>query len=135
MTLARDAFGAEVGMNTALQKQLGDKFRKHGKELAALLAAPADDPEHPFAPALIAFARRSHALRPLRGQLAALAAAGRLNQPVADVVQSYIHMHVNRLIRSSQRLHELVLYDLLRRHYEGVIARNRSKPENFAHAS
>lgn len=135
MTTARDAFGAEVGMNTALQKQLGDKYRKHGKELAALLAAPADDPEHAFAPALVAFARRSAALRPLGGQLAALAAAGRLNQPLIDIVQSYIHMHVNRLIRSSQRLHELVLYDLLRRYYEGVIARNRPKHEKLAHAS
>ena len=134
MTLARDAFGAEVGMNTALQKQLGDKYRKHSKELAALLAT-GEDPEHAFAPALAAFARRSEALRPLGGQLAALAATGRLTHTVADLVQSYVHMHVNRLIRSSQRLHELVLYDLLRRHYDGLIARNRSKREKLAHAS
>ena len=134
MTLARDAFGAEVGMNTALQKQLGDKFRKHGKELASLLSA-SEDPEHPFAPALAAFARRSEILRPLGARLTALAAAGRLNQSPTDLAQSYIHMHVNRLIRSSQRLHELVLYDLLRRHYDGVIARNRSKREKLAAAS
>jgi thiopeptide-type bacteriocin biosynthesis protein len=135
MTAARDAFGAEVGMNTALQKQLGDKYRKHGKELAALLAAGEADADHPFAPALAAFGSRSRVLRPLGGQLAALAGSGRLSIPVTDLVLSYIHMHVNRLIRSSQRLHELVLYDLLRRYYEGQIARSRPRREKLAHAS
>jgi thiopeptide-type bacteriocin biosynthesis protein len=135
MTSARDAFGAEVGMNTALQKQLGDKYRKHGKELAAFLAADDSDPDHPFAPALVAFAQRSNQLRPLGARLAALAASGRLSTSVTDLVQSYIHMHVNRLIRSSQRLHELVLYDLLRRYYDGLIARGRSRREKLADAS
>ena len=32
-------------------------------------------------------------------------------------------MHVNRLIRSAQRAHELVLYDLLARLYESKLAR------------
>jgi thiopeptide-type bacteriocin biosynthesis protein len=135
MTSARDAFGAEVGMNTALQKQLGDKYRKYGKELTTFLAADDSDPDHPFAPALVAFAQRSNHLRPLGARLATLAASGRLSTSVTDLVQSYIHMHVNRLIRSSQRLHELVLYDLLRRYYDGLIARGRSKKEKLADAS
>ena len=88
-----------------------------------------------FAPALAAFARRSEVQRPLGQQLAALAAAGRLTHTPQDLLQSYIHMHVNRLIRSSARLHELVLYDLLRRHYDGQIARKRSKPEKLAYVS
>ena len=29
------------------------------------------------------------------------------------------------MIRSAQRLHEVGLYDLLRRHYDGVLARSR----------
>lgn len=61
--------------------------------------------------------------------------ARRLSRTVTDLVQSYIHMHVNRLIRSSQRLHELVLYDLLRRYYEGQLARGRQKREKLAYAS
>jgi class I lanthipeptide synthase len=125
MTSARDSFGAEFGMNTAFQKQLGDKFRKHGKEIAALLAASADDREHVFAPALEAFAARSERLRPLGAQLRALQASGQLTQTIDELVASYIHMHVNRMIRSSARAHEVVLYDLLRRHYDGVVARSR----------
>jgi thiopeptide-type bacteriocin biosynthesis protein len=37
-TRARDGYGREFGMNTALQRSLGEKFRGHAKEIAALLA-------------------------------------------------------------------------------------------------
>jgi thiopeptide-type bacteriocin biosynthesis protein len=123
MTTAAAAYGAEVGADTALHKQLGDKFRAHRTEIAALLDGPGDD--HRFAPALAMFAARSARLRPIGHQLRAQAAAGRLGQPVTELVHSYLHMHVNRMIRSAQRLHEVVLYDLLRRHYEGIVARRR----------
>jgi thiopeptide-type bacteriocin biosynthesis protein len=127
MTAARDGFGAEIGMDTAFQKRLGEKFRAHGKEIAILLDAPDDDPAHPFGPAFEMFAARSRKLRPLGEQLRQLEAAGQLTQSLGQLVHSYIHMHVNRMIRSAQRLHELVLYDLLRRHYDGIAARMRHK--------
>jgi len=127
MTRARDAFGAEHGIDTAFQKRLGDKFRKHGKELASLLAAPADA-DHPFAPALGAFAARSLRVRPLATELR----ARHLDQPIEALAHSYLHMHVNRMIRSSQRAHELVLYDLLRRHYDGQVARAKHRLKKTA---
>jgi thiopeptide-type bacteriocin biosynthesis protein len=125
MTSARDGFGAEVGMDTAFQRRLGDKFRAHGKELAALLAVADDDSDHRFSPALASFAGRSRAIQPLADELRELDRSGLLTQTVDDLVHSYVHMHVNRMIRHAQRRHELVLYDLLRRHYEGVTARLR----------
>jgi hypothetical protein len=45
---------------------------------------------------------------------------------VTQLVHSYLHMHVNRMIRTAQRMHELVLYDLLRRHYDAVLARGQA---------
>jgi hypothetical protein len=39
------------------------------------------------------------------------------------VVASYIHMFVNRLLRSKQRLHEAILYDLLAQHYRSYLAK------------
>ena len=38
---------------------------------------------------------------------------------------SFVHMHVNRLIRSAQRAHEMVLYDFLHLLYESREARQR----------
>ncbi len=132
MTDARDAFGAEHGADAAFYKQLGDKFRTHGKELGALLAASSSDEDHPMSPALAALAVRSHRLRPLGTRLRALASAGALTQPIDALVHSYVHMHVNRMIRSSQRAHELVLYDLLRRLYDGQAARSKQQIKKTA---
>jgi hypothetical protein len=38
-------------------------------------------------------------------------------------VAEHMHMHVNRMIRSAQRAHEVVIYDYLFRIYEGQLAR------------
>ncbi len=115
-THTRDALGAEVGMDTALQRALGDKFRRHRGELARLL-----ETGHP------ALAARSRRLAPIAGMLDALSRGGKLAQPIEQLAQSYVHMHVNRVVRTSQRLHELVLHDLLRRHYDGLVARAKKQ--------
>jgi lantibiotic biosynthesis protein len=122
-TRARDGYGKEVGMDTALQRSLGDKFRAHAKDIAALLAAPDDAPGHAHAASLARLAARSAANRPLAAQLCDLERAGRLRQPITELAHSFVHMAVNRMLRSHQRIQELVLCDLLRRHYDGVIAR------------
>jgi len=44
---------------------------------------------------------------------------------IADLAASFSHMHVNRLMRSSQRAHELVLYDFLFQIYDGRVARKK----------
>ena len=35
--------------------------------------------------------------------------------PVAELAPSFLHMSVNRLIRSEARVHEMVIYDFLHR--------------------
>ena len=45
--------------------------------------------------------------------------------PVGEILPSYVHMFVNRLIRSDQRAHELVLYDFLVQIYGSLLARAR----------
>ena len=50
-----------------------------------------------------------------------------LGRPISDLAGSYIHMHCNRLLRSSHRPQEFVLYDLLGRVYESRQARERAK--------
>jgi thiopeptide-type bacteriocin biosynthesis protein len=125
LTRARDSFGAELGMDTALQKKLGEKFRAHRDELVALLAAPDRDPDHPLGPGLEALAARSAASAPVAAELRARAARGALTAPVDELALSFLHMHANRLLAHSARAQELVLYDLLRRHYDGILARAR----------
>jgi thiopeptide-type bacteriocin biosynthesis protein len=126
MTRARDGFGAEQNMNTALQKQLGEKYRAYKDEIAALLAAADDDEDHPYSPGLAAFAQRSAASAAACAELRRRDAEGMLTSSVGELAHSFAHMHVNRMLTNSARAQELVLYDLLRRHYDGVVARARA---------
>ena len=121
VTRLRDNFGAEHGMDTAFQRRLGEKFRTHRNELATLLTMPASDTEHDLAPGLAAFACRSERIAPLAGALRRVP----LTTTFAALAGSLMHMHANRMLASMHRRQELVLYDLLRRHYDGVLARER----------
>ncbi len=58
-------------------------------------------------------------------ELRRLETAGRLQMSIPDLALSYVHMHVNRMIRSAARAHELVIYDLLGRLHESQAARAR----------
>jgi len=124
MRNARDAFAREHRVDAAVpfQRGLGDKYRKERGALEALLDRTRDA-DSDLEPGFERFAARSAANAPIIAELRAAEQRGALTQSVTELVPSYIHMHVNRLIRSAQRAHELVLYDLLARLYESKLAR------------
>jgi thiopeptide-type bacteriocin biosynthesis protein len=129
MRRIRDSFAQEhrVESSVGFQRSLGDKYRKERVALEALLDR-ARDAESDLAPGLERLAVRSAANAPIAADLRDAEQRGQLTMALTDLVPSYIHMLVNRLIRSAQRAHEVVLYDLLVRLYESRIARAR-KPQ------
>src|SRR5262249_13449152 len=114
-----------VETSIGFQRGLGDKYRKERSPLATLLDR-AHDADSDLGPGLERIAARSADNAPIVAELRAAEQRGHLTLSVAELVPSYIHMHVNRMIRSAQRAHELVLYDLLVRLYESQTA--RAKP-------
>jgi thiopeptide-type bacteriocin biosynthesis protein len=124
MRRVRDGFAREHRVETSigLQRGLGDKYRKERVPLATLLDR-AQDADSDLAPGLDRIAARSAANAPIVAELRAAEQRGQLTAPLVELVPSYIHMHVNRMVRSAQRAHELVLYDLLVRLYESQVAR------------
>ena len=128
MRRSRDAFAREHRAETSIgfQRGLGDKYRKERAALDPLLD-PARDADSELAPGLERLVARSAANAPIIAELRAAAARGALTVSLPDLAASYIHMHINRLIRSAQRAHELVLYDLLVRLYEGRLARAKQQ--------
>jgi thiopeptide-type bacteriocin biosynthesis protein len=46
-----------------------------------------------------------------------------LEVPLEKLLVSYIHMMINRLFRSKQRLYEMVIYDMLEKYYTSMIAK------------
>jgi thiopeptide-type bacteriocin biosynthesis protein len=66
---------------------------------------------------LARFELRSQEFAPLIAELNGCAKAGRLEASVEDIARSLVHMHLNRLFPSRQRVQEAVLLQLLHRCY------------------
>jgi class I lanthipeptide synthase len=117
----RAGYGHEFRVDGALTGKLGERFRKERASLEALLDADGDD--GPLAPGLRVLDRRSDRLAPLGEELAELDRSGELAAPLERIAASYVHMHLNRLLRAAARANELVIYDFLARLYVSRTAR------------
>jgi len=124
MGALRENFAREFGGGKGLRVQLDQRFRQEWRSLIPLLD-PAGDEARELAPALAVLHQRSERLAPIVAGLRELESAGRLSQSILDLAPSYVHMHLNRMIRSAARAHELVLYDFLYQLYESRAARER----------
>jgi thiopeptide-type bacteriocin biosynthesis protein len=118
----RESFFREFGGGKPLRVQLDQKQRAERRALEVLLD-PARNEQSDLAPGLAILRGRSEHNAPLVAELRRLEQEGRLTSPVAQIAPSLVHMHVNRLIRSAQRAHELVLYDLLAGIFDSQAAR------------
>lgn len=97
-------FGFESGRFT---KQLNDKYRSLRPYIEKVLLREGDYP-------------MSAILERRKEQLFAISTKFDEN-----ILSSHIHMCVNRLFRSNNRLNEMVVYDYLSRYYESVAAREK----------
>jgi thiopeptide-type bacteriocin biosynthesis protein len=107
--------------------QLGARFRRERPSLEALLHRSAGADAR-LAGALEVLQRRSQRLAPVMAELKECARAGRLTVPLAELAPSYLHMHVNRLLRSAHAAQEPLLVDFLSRLYESQAARAQERP-------
>jgi thiopeptide-type bacteriocin biosynthesis protein len=128
----RESFFREFGGGKPLRVQLDQKQRAERRALEALLD-PAKGELSDLAPGFAILRGRSELNAPLVAELRRLEQEGRLTSPVAQIAPSLVHMQVNRLIRSSQRAHELVLYDLLAGIFDSQAAR-AAKAKNLSTA-
>ncbi len=120
----RAGFGREFQAGRLTERQLGERFRKERSGLEELLSSRRV--RHPvMAMGQVVLQRRSERMAPITSALRTLAAAGTLRVPLLELAGSLLHMHANRLARASARAQELVLYDLLGRHYASQAARQR----------
>ncbi|MXP20165.1 lanthionine biosynthesis protein [Gordonia sp. HNM0687] len=108
---AHARLATRLGLDTALRKQLGARYRRERAVLEHLL----DDAAQP------AFEQRGRELTVVRTHLDD--AVGPAN--VADWVGSLVHMHLNRMMRMPTARQEFVIYDMLIRWYRSRLARCR----------
>lgn len=71
--------------------------------------------------------QRSLKIKPVARKLLQLDTTQELEVPLKNLITSYIHMTINRLFRSKQRVYELVIYDMMERYYCSLKAKNKYK--------
>jgi len=121
----RDGFMKEFNAtDKESQKQLSEHLRRHKKEIEFLVSPEIED-EHDYHEVWKIFETRSREWAACVHAAKELANSSSSNLSLDDLVGSYVHMLVNRFIRSKQRVHELVIYDFLCQHYHSAIARQR----------
>ncbi|MCA9755491.1 MAG: lantibiotic dehydratase [Candidatus Eisenbacteria bacterium] len=122
-----EMFGNEFQIDGAFRKALRDRYRSERSLVEDVLGERGNAAEA-LGPAYDLLRARSAATEePIRA-IHELAAQGRLTEPIEEITGSLLHMLANRVLRSSQRAQELVLYRFLEKTYASQLARGRKDP-------
>jgi len=108
----KTSFGREFGMNKFLKKQLDKKFKQHQTKIEEFLTFETEDiPDYKVIIDILEVKRIKTLtqVNSLRKRLH--------KNALDDLLYSYIHMLMNRIFRSKNRLHEMTIYQLLYRYY------------------
>ncbi|HCT29627.1 MAG TPA: hypothetical protein DIW31_02585 [Bacteroidales bacterium] len=112
-------FGQEFGMNAQLKVQLDEKFRKERPQMRSFLLRESDIYE-PFYQIL---KQKYINTKDIIERIKAIKLKNELEVEFNDYIISHIHLMLNRIFKSKQRLNEMVIYSLLYRFYKSEIAR------------
>ena len=119
----RQAYRLEFNVDsTDLRHLLGSRFRQYRKQLDSLWD-PCAGALGDIAPAFDVWTRRSERMLPIANRLRLAERRNELQLPITRLIDSYLHMFVNRIARAHGRLHELVMFEFLARHHEAVDTR------------
>ncbi|RZF60232.1 thiopeptide-type bacteriocin biosynthesis protein [Sphingobacterium corticibacterium] len=125
-----DDFKKETGFHIKGYKlQLDRKYRTHRRSLEQVMTLA--DPVVLAAPVLQILERRSAGISPIAAKLLQMEKDRNLDVPIHQLLRSLIHMTVNRMFRSKQRVYEMVIYDMLSRYYCSLAARNKRNIINY----
>lgn len=117
----KEKFAAEFALKKYQKQRLTKQYRTHKQTIDTLL----NRMENNFSIFYKILDRRSEGLRPVISKIRKLEINGELEMSLNQLLSSYVHMHINRLIPASPRLHELVIYDLLFQHYKMKLFQNK----------
>lgn len=119
MDRLQQSFGQEFGMNAQLKVQLDEKFRKERQQMRSFLLSN-DDLYEPFYQILD---QKAINTKNIIEKIMILKSKNELEVEFNDYVISHIHLMLNRIFKSKQRLNEMVIYSLLYRFYKSEVAR------------
>jgi len=122
----QDNFGKEFGINTDFRRQFGQKYRAEKNRIEKILDKNSEhDEEYAplFKPILENSEKSVSIIQNIITESRKQKEESIRDVSLNDLLSNYIHMTMNRLFRTQQRTHELVLYDYLFRYYSSSINR------------
>jgi len=121
------AFRREFRVDEGFEGQLSQRFRKERSLLEALVTDGGRFPDHLGWAQEITDAFKGM-LSPLATEFRSLARQDRLSASLEEISVSLAHMHVNRMMLSNPREHELIIHAFLHRICRGRLARRKVGP-------
>lgn len=126
----KETFASEFKFGMEQKKQLAKSFREYKSEIYTSLSL--QQPEDKFYQLYLILRKRTEKIDPIIHELKKIEFNGALRVPMVDLLDSFIHMLVNRIIPESPRLHEVVIYDFLYQYYKSVQGmKNRIQKEEI----
>lgn len=122
MTAMSDSFKEEFGFNMYNSKQFNEKYRINKSKVEAVMSNVDVIEGHNYKSLYNICKKRHKDLKLITLSIQQIHLKKQLSQ---NIVIDLIHMMINRLIPAQNRLHELILYDFVKRYYTSLIARNR----------
>ncbi|HET9885989.1 MAG TPA: thiopeptide-type bacteriocin biosynthesis protein, partial [bacterium] len=123
MRLLAKEYGAEFHIDSALRRRMMNRYRSERRALEDLLEDR--DGTAPSTWRAVLRERSAH-IRSACAELLRLRAAGSLTADPHDLAASLLHMHANRVLRSSPRAQEMVIYHYLENVYASRAARAKA---------
>ena len=114
------SYKTEFGFNEFNSKQFNSKFRENKKTVESVLNNTIQEKE--FISLFQSIKKRSKELAPI---VERIKMKSNKEKGVNELLKSYLHMMLNRLFRSKNRMHELILYDFMFRYYTSEIAKEK----------
>lgn len=124
ISVLAENFGKEFSLDSSLILQLSNKYRDEKKVIFDFLNRE-NDKESPYMPLFELLDIKSQKSQRIISEIISLKLNNQLEIPIDNLLSSLIHMIMNRLFRSKQRLHEMVIYGFLFRYYRSEIAKEK----------
>ncbi|MBS1548306.1 thiopeptide-type bacteriocin biosynthesis protein [Amniculibacterium sp. G2-70] len=119
-----ESFKNEFGFNMYNSKQFNSKYRENKHTIEAVMSGVNIIDDYNYTN-LYNLCKKRH--KDLIASTSLIKQTQLKKQLSQDIIIDLIHMTINRLIPAENRLHELILYDFVKRYYLSVIAKKRNK--------
>ena len=117
----KEGFAREFNANKGTKKYLASKFRNERKSITGIVSGEMDASYQPLLDVVATYQQSMKSIVPQLKE-----ALEQSDKDINEYLNSHIHMIMNRLFRSKQRLHEMVIYDLMFHYYKSSIAREKA---------